>query len=78
MDKYLSSQNLLSEFAAFAASKGIQPNQHDLNVSKILLINQIKSNIVRNILGDSNFFPMINKDDETVKKAIEALRKGKI
>lgn len=75
MDKYLSSQNLLSEFATFAASKGIPANLRDINISGSLLLNQIKAYIVRNMLGDSNYFPMLNKDDETVKKALEALNK---
>ncbi|MHB9056534.1 MAG: S41 family peptidase, partial [Paludibacteraceae bacterium] len=66
---------LLSQFTTFAASKDVPPNLRDINISGNLLLNQIKAYIVRNILGDSNYFPMLNKDDETVKKALEALRK---
>ncbi|MFV0390992.1 MAG: S41 family peptidase [Paludibacteraceae bacterium] len=75
MDKYLSSQNLLPDFVAFATTKGIQPVQREINVSKNLIQNQIKSYIVRNVLGDSDFFPLLNKDDATVKKALEEIRK---
>ena len=75
MDAYLSKQNLLPEFTAFVTSKGLPAIQHDLNVSKNLILNQIKAYIIRNMLGENNFFPMINKDDITVKKAVEALRK---
>jgi carboxyl-terminal processing protease len=75
MDAYLSKQNLLPEFTAFVASKGLKPVQHDLNISKNLILNQIKAYIIRNMLGENDFFPMINKDDITVKKAVEALRK---
>lgn len=77
MDKYLSSQNLLNEFIAFASEKGVQPNQREINISKNLIQNQIKSYIVRNILGENNFFPLLNTTDETVKKALEQLRKEK-
>lgn len=77
MDKYLSSQNLLDEFIAFASEKGVQPNQREINISKNLIQNQIKSYIVRNILGENNFFPLLNTTDETVKKALEQLRKEK-
>ena len=78
MDQFLTSQNLLSEFVAFAASKGVPANQREINVSKNLLLTQIKSYIVRNIIGDSNFYPLLNREDETVKKALEAIKKEKI
>ena len=78
MDQFLTSQNLLSEFVAFAASKGVPTNQREINVSKNLLLTQIKSYIVRNIIGDSNFYPLLNREDETVKKALEAIKKEKI
>ena len=29
------------------------------------------------MLGDSQFFPMLNKEDETVKKALEELKSQK-
>ena len=78
MDQFLTSQNLLSEFVAFAASKGVPTNQREINVSKNLLLTQIKSYIVRNMIGDSNFYPLLNREDETVKKALEAIKKEKI
>ena len=78
MNQYLTSENLLNEFIAFAVSKGIPANQREISISKNLLLNQIKSYIVRNMIGESNFYPMLNKQDETVKKALEALEKGKI
>ncbi len=77
MDKYLSGQNLLNEFVSFASSKGVPANQREISVSESLLRNQIKSYIVRNMLGDSQFFPMLNKEDETVKKALEELKSQK-
>ena len=78
MDQFLTSQNLLSEFVAFAASKGVPANQREINVSKNLLLTQIKSYIVRNMIGDSNFYPLLNREDETVKEELEAIKKEKI
>lgn len=75
MDKYLTSQPLLTEFIAFAATQGLQPSRHEINTSGHLILEQIKSYIVRNMLGDSGYFPMINRNDATVKKALEAVRK---
>ncbi|VBB48238.1 C-terminal processing peptidase-3 [uncultured Paludibacter sp.] len=73
MDNYLSAQNLLSQFTAFATSKGIHPNTREINISKNIILNQIEAYIIRNILGDAGFYPMFNKDDKTVKKALETL-----
>jgi carboxyl-terminal processing protease len=77
MDKHLTSQNLLNDFVAFAASKGVPANAREINTSKDLILRQIKSYIVRNMLGDNNFFPLLNKDDATVRRALEELRKEK-
>lgn len=74
-DKYMSAQgNLLNDFVAFAKSKGVAPNHREINVSKDLILQQIKSYVVRNTLGEEQFFPMLNKNDATVNKALEVLR----
>lgn len=73
MDKYLSAQNLLPQFTAFAASKGVPPNTREINISKNLMSDMLKAFITRNILGDAGFYPMFNKNDKTIKKALEAL-----
>lgn len=75
MDVYLSKQNLLDEFVSFASSKGVAPNSREINTSKELITNQIKSYIVRNILGDAEFYPMFNKADSTIKRALDEIRK---
>jgi len=77
MDKYLNTQPLLSEFTSYAATKGIAPNAKEIAVSKRLIINQLKSYITRNNLGDSGFYPLIFRDDKTVIKAIETISKVK-
>jgi len=75
MDKYLTAQNLLSDFVLFAKDKGIAPNPTQINISKRFLLMQLKSYISRNTLGDSGFYPLLYKDDKTVKTALEQLRK---
>lgn len=75
MDVYLSKQNLLDEFVSFASSKGVAPNLREINTSKELITNQIKSYVVRNILGDAEFYPMFNKADSTIKRALDEIRK---
>jgi len=75
MDKYLTAQNLLSDFVLFAKDKGIAPNPTQINISKRFLLMQLKSYISRNTLGDPGFYPLLYKDDKTVKTALEQLRK---
>ncbi len=75
MDNYLTAENLLNEFTTFAAAKGVAPNAREIGISKELISNQIKAYIIRNILGDNGFYPILYKNDEAVKKALESLKK---
>ena len=75
MDNYLDNQSLLADFTAFAATKGVVPNQKQINISKRFLLTQLKAYISRNMLGDPGFYPLLYKDDKTVKTALDELRK---
>jgi len=75
MSSYLDGQNLLNDFIAFATTKGVAPNSKQINISKRFLLSQLKAYISRNSLGDSGFYPLLYKDDKTVKTALESLRK---
>lgn len=75
MEKYLAGQNLLSDFVQFAANKGVAANPKQINTSKKYLLKQLEAYISRNTLGDSGFYPLLYKDDITVKRALEQLKK---
>ena len=75
MSVYLDSQNILSDFTSFAASKGVVVNTQQINISKRFLLLQLKAYITRNMLGDSGFYPLLYKEDKTVKSALEILKK---
>lgn len=75
MEKFLDKQNLLNDFVQFAGTKGIPANWKEINISKRIIVNQLKAYITRNSLGDSGFYPLFYKDDKTVNKALEELRK---
>ena len=75
MDSYLDKQPLLNEFVKFAAQKGVPVNTREINISKKIIVTQIKGYISRNILGDEGFYPLFYKNDKTIKKALEALSK---
>jgi len=75
MQQYLDRQNLLSDFVQFVATKGVAANMEQINISKRYLLNQLEAYISRNTLGDSGFYPLLYKDDITVKRALEQLKK---
>jgi len=75
MDSYLTSQNLIPSFVAYSTSKGVVANKKQIDISKRFLLMQLKAYITRNILGDTGFYPMMYKDDKTVKRALETLNK---
>jgi len=51
-------------------------SQHILN-DFVLLESQLEAYITRNILGDSGFYPLLYKDDSTVRKALEIIKTKK-
>lgn len=77
MQHYLDSQDILADFISFVAAKGIAANQSQINTSKRLLLNQLYAYISRNALGDNGFYPLLYKDDITVKQALQKLSKQK-
>ncbi|HLP06426.1 MAG TPA: S41 family peptidase [Paludibacter sp.] len=79
MEAYLDTRDLLGEFERFALSKdkSLVPNKKDVGVSKRFIVNQLEAYITRNVLGDSGFYPLLYKDDATVRKALEVLARKK-
>jgi carboxyl-terminal processing protease len=74
MDKYLDSENLLADFVVFANSKGVKPVPKEIAISKRFLLSQLKAYITRNVLGDTGFYPMLYRNDKTVKVALGQLK----
>ncbi|GHV45502.1 peptidase S41 [Bacteroidia bacterium] len=75
LKKYLDNQNLLNQFTDFTAAKNLNATPQELNISKNLIIHTIESYVVRNILGDSGFYPVFYLNDEVVKKAVAEMEK---
>jgi carboxyl-terminal processing protease len=75
MDNFLTSQNLLNPFVAYATSKGVKANPKQIAISKRFILTQLKAYISRNALGDQGFYPLLYKDDKTVLRALESLNK---
>lgn len=74
MEKYLDKQNLLKEFVTFAQTKEVEPDHKDIEKSRKVIERQIKAYVTRNILGDKGFYPLLFKNDVTVKRALEEMK----
>ena len=74
LDKYLDSQNLLPEFVQYAAEKGVEPVQKDIDISRFEMLRHIKAYIIHNILDNSGYYPFLYQKDVTVLTAIDALK----
>lgn len=71
---YLDQDRVFNKFVAFAESKGVQPNKHDLEISQKVIDNQIKALIGRNILNNDGFYPIIKEIDKTLLKGIRLVK----
>ena len=74
---YLKQQPLLSDFADFAASRGVKKRPALISISAGLIETHLQSYIVRNFFDDNGFYPIFFKDDPTVRKAVKVIKEGK-
>ncbi|HON18782.1 MAG TPA: S41 family peptidase [Salinivirgaceae bacterium] len=73
LELHLDKINIISTFAAFAVSKNIKANDFNTQPADKYYVKQIKALIIRNILGDSVYYRIMNEIDPTVNKALEVL-----
>lgn len=67
---------LLQQFVAYAVQKGIPARWYYINISRNLIVKNLKALIASDILGREYFYQVSNKDDATVKRAISELDAG--
>ncbi len=72
----LKNKELVNEFVAFAATKGLKPRYWQIEKSRKRIEQSIYANIIYNIQGMLEQVRYINTFDTTVKKAVEVLEKG--
>ncbi len=70
-EKYFQNKDILNQFVAFAAQKGIKASNGDLKTSSKIIDNQVKAYIARNIIGEEGFYPIIKNIDKVLLEAIE-------
>lgn len=68
---------LLNDFVKYAANKGIPARWYYIHQSQDIITSQLKALIARDILGQSAYYPIINRSDITIETALKALNKHK-
>ena len=72
-----SNDALLSDFVRFASQHGIPARWYYINISRNLIINQLRALIARDAFGNQAFYQVFNTADKTVAEAIKVLKSGK-
>lgn len=75
LEKYLDKLKLLDAFVSFASKKGVNSKPKEIQISKELIITEVKAYIARNILDNAGFYPIISRVDATLQKAVSVLKK---
>jgi carboxyl-terminal processing protease len=76
-EKFSIGQNLIDDFVNFAKSEGVEPADGELEESKAEIKHRLKAYVARNIWNNEGFYPIWNKNDNVVNKALESLESGK-
>jgi hypothetical protein len=69
--------DIIKEFAEFAAKSGIVPRWYYINKSRDLILTKIKAIIAHDIFGPEAYSSIVNRNDKTVQAALKALNKHK-
>lgn len=75
LQKYLHSQQLWNALLSYASRNGISASRTDILISRQRIETQLYAYIARNIFGDEAFYRIVNKDDSTIHRALQELRK---
>ena len=68
---------VLRNFADFAETNGVPQRWANINISRGLIVTQLKALISRDVLNQSAYYTIFNRRDPLVRKAVESLRGGK-
>ncbi len=68
---------ILNDFVDFATQNDVAARWYYINLSRDLIVTQIKAIIARDIYGSEAFYPIFNRNDNTLQAAIKAFNKHK-
>ena len=71
---YLQRQPLLEQFVEYAESKDIKRRPSLIDISKDMILIRIHSLIVRNFFNTAGYYPIFQKNDVTLQRAVQVLK----
>jgi len=74
---YLNKADVYSEFITYCVNKKVKSEPLASGNSVVETENRLHAYVVRNILGDSEFYQVLSENDKAVKRAVECLKNGK-
>ncbi len=75
--QFIAKNTSYNKFLAFAKKNDIKPEGDEASLSKNVITLQINAYVVRNILDNAGYYPVINKDDITIDEALEVLQNNR-
>ena len=72
-----SDEFLLKDFADFAARNSIAPRWYYINLSRDVIVTNLKALIARDTFGTQAFYIILNRYDNTIEAALKALNQHK-
>lgn len=69
-------EELLVEFVDYAKSNGVPARWYYINISRKLIVKDLKALIARDVFGTSAFYKVNNLTDPTVVRALQEMRRG--
>ncbi len=71
-------EKLLEDFANFAEVRGVPAQWYYIDISRPLILGQIKAFAVRDLLDYNQFYKVFNATDRTIRVALDVLKSGKL
>lgn len=76
LDMLPSDEDILIEFVDYAKANGVPARWYYINISRNLIVKDLKALIARDVFGTSAFYKVNNISDPTVIRALQEMRKG--
>lgn len=75
--QYIINQPLVNELVIYAEQKGVRRRPQLIEESRTLLKDHLEALILKNIYGDEAFYPVFQRNDYLLKKAVNLIEEGK-
>ena len=70
-------ESLLVDCVSYAAKNGVPARWYYINISRDIILTQIKALMARDIFGNDAFYPIYNRNDKDIIIALKAINKHK-